>query len=196
MNEVATVVQPERILMLDTETLGTDSDRAVIWQVSLTAMDVASGEMLPVRHDQYYPIQPQLDRGRVIEADTMLFWMDQPDDSRKFMRECASQDPAEIAALLVNFTTMFNAMVDGKPYELFANSPSFDCTKVRSLFADWGFDAPWDFRKERDLRTLCALVGLDPKSVPQVPGFIPHNAYHDCRQQFAIYKAARGIGVE
>ena len=186
------VVQPERILMLDIETLAKDTDKAVIWQVCLIGYDIESGSIIPVRHNQYYPIQPQLDRGRVIEADTLIYWMSQPDAAREKIVECASQDPEEIQALLVNFTTMFNALTDGKPYELYGNSPSFDCTKLKSLFNDWGFEAPWDFRKERDLRTLCALAGINPKAVPHVPGFIAHDALSDCLQQIAIWKAARG----
>lgn len=196
MNQVTTPVQPEVILILDEETLATDSDRAVIWWTCLIGYDIAKDEIIPVRHDQFYPIQPQLDKGRVIEADTMLFWMDQPDEVRKLMLECASNDPSEITSLLVNFTTMFNAMVDNRPYELYANSPSFDCNKLKSLFNDWGFEAPWDFRKERCLRTLCSTAGIDQYAVPKVPGFIKHHAFQDCRQELAIYKAARGIGVE
>ena len=196
MTDVSTPVQPEVILILDEETLATDTDKAVIWWTCLIGYDIAKDEIIPVRHDQFYPIQPQLDRGRVIEADTMLFWMDQPYEVRKLMKECASNDPTEITSLLVNFTTMFEAMVQGRPYELYANSPSFDCNKLKSLYADWGFDIPWDFRQERCLRTLCSAAGVDQYAVPKVPGFIKHHAYHDCRQELAIYKAARGIGVE
>lgn len=196
MNAITNYEQPEVILILDEETLASDSDRAVIWWTCLIGYDVAKDEIIPVRHDQFYPIQPQLDKGRVIEADTMLFWMDQPDEVRKLMKECASQDPSEITSLLVNFSTMFDAMVAGRSYELYANSPSFDCNKLKSLFADWGFDIPWDFRRERCLRTLCANAGIDQYSVPKVQGFIKHHAYHDCRQELAIWKAAKGIGVE
>lgn len=196
MSELATYTPPEVILILDLETLAADTDNAVIWWTCLIGYDVAKEEIIPVRHDQFYPIQPQLDKGRLIEADTMLFWMDQADEVRKLMKECASQDPSEITSLLVNFSTMFEAMVAGRSYELYANSPSFDCNKLKSLFRDWGFDAPWDFRRERCLRTLAANAGIDQYSVPKVPGFIKHHAYHDCRQELAIYKAARGIGVE
>lgn len=196
MTAIANVVQPEVILVLDTETLASDSDRAVVWWSCLIGYDVPNDMIIPVRHDQFYPIQPQLDRGRVIEADTLLFWLEQPDEVRLLMKECASQDGAEINSLLVNFTTMFEAMTQGRPYELYANSPSFDCNKMKSLYADWGFTAPWDFRKERCLRTLCSNAGIDQYAVPKVPGFIKHHAFHDCRQELAIIKAARGIGVE
>lgn len=196
MTELATYTPPEVILILDLETLAADTDNAVIWWTCLIGYDVAKEEIIPVRHDQFYPIQPQLDKGRLIEADTMLFWMDQADEVRKLMKECASQDPSEITSLLVNFSTMFEAMVAGRSYELYANSPSFDCNKLKSLFRDWGFDAPWDFRRERCLRTLAANAGIDQYSVPKVPGFTKHHAYHDCRQELAIYKAAKGIGVE
>lgn len=196
MNPITNVEQPEVILVLDLETLATDTDRAVVWWACLIGYDVLIDSVIPVRHDQFYPIQPQLDRGRIIEADTMLFWMDQPDEVRLLLKECASQDPSEINSLLVNFSTMFEAITQGRPYELYANSPSFDCNKMKSLYADWGFAAPWDFRKERCLRTLCSTSGIDQYAVPKVPGFVKHHAFHDCRQELAIWKAARGIGVE
>jgi len=75
MSELNIYQQPEVILILDLETLASDTDKAVVWWACLIGYDVAKEETIPVRHDQFYPIQPQLDRGRIIEADTMLFWM-------------------------------------------------------------------------------------------------------------------------
>src|SRR3546814_8115714 len=86
---------------------------------------------------------------------------------------------------------MFRDLTKNRPYEIYANSPNFDCTIMKSLYNDHGMTIPWDFRKERDLRTLCSMAGINAKEVAKVSGFVPHNAYWDCRQQIAIYLEAR-----
>lgn len=184
--------QPEVVLMLDIETLAAKTERAVVSQVALIGYDLDKDEMIPIRHHQYYPLHPQIkDLKRVIEADTIIWWMTQPDEARRHFLECASDDVEELPALLKNLSMMFKDMTRGRPYEIYANSPSFDCKIVQSLLDDFGMQVPWDFRQERDLRSLCAMAGVDPKAVPHVPGFIAHNAYWDCRQQIAIYLEAR-----
>src|SRR3546814_15230642 len=79
---------------------------------------------------------------------------------------------------------------------IYANSPNFDCTIMESLYNDHGMTIPWDFRKERDLRTLCSMAGINAKEVAKVSGFVPHNAYWDCRQQLAIRSEERRVGNE
>src|SRR3546814_10421074 len=88
---------------------------------------------------------------------------------------------------------MFRDLTKNRPYEIYANSPNFDCTIMKSLYNDHGMTIPWDFRKERDLRTLCSMAGINAKEVAKVSGFVPHNAYWDCRQQIAIYLEARRV---
>src|SRR3546814_3401051 len=75
-------------------------------------------------------------------------------DARRHFLECASYDPEELPALLKNLEMMFRDLTKNRPYEIYANSPNFDCTIMKSLYNDHGMTIPWDFRKERDLRTL------------------------------------------
>src|SRR3546814_6527778 len=95
--------------------------------------------------------------------------------SRHFL-ECASDDPEELPALLKNLEMMFRDLTKNRPYEIYANSPNFDCTIMKSLYNDHGMTIPWDFRKERDLRTLCSMAGINAKEVAKVSGFVPHTA--------------------
>lgn len=190
-NPISIPTQPEVILMLDIETLATSSEKAVVSQAALIGYDLDQDEIIPIRHHQYYPLDPQIKAGRVVDADTIIWWMTQPDAARSHFIECASDDPEELPALLRNLQMMFRDLVKNRPYEIYANSPNFDCTIMKSLFNDHGMQMPWDFRMERDLRTLCSQANINPKEVPHVSGFIPHNAYWDCRQQIAIYLAAR-----
>lgn len=191
-----TIEQPQLILSLDIETLGT-TERSVVTQVALIAYDLEEDEILKIRHHEDYPIIPQQRyKNRIIDGATVMWWMQQSDAAREHFKNCDSTDGDEIPALLTHFTTMFDAIVtneDGttKPYELYANSHSFDCVILKSLFADYDMPSPWDFRRERCLRTLCSNAGIDAKAVPHVPGFVAHDPFWDARQQIAIYLEAR-----
>src|SRR3546814_3238144 len=127
--------------------------------------------------DLFYPLDPQIKAGRVVDADTIIWWMTQPDEARRHFLECASDDPEELPALLKNLEMMFRDLTKNRPYKIYANSPNFDCTIMKSLYNDHGMTIPCDFRKERDLRTLCSMAGINAKEVAKVSGFVPHNAY-------------------
>ena len=185
--------QPEVILMLDIETLATSSERAVVSQVALIGYDLEQDEYIPIRHHQFYPLDPQIKAGRVVDGDTIIWWMTQPEAARAHFVECASDDAEELPALLKNLHMMCKDLIGNRPYEIYANSPNFDCTIMKSLFGDYGMQTPWDFRKERDLRTLCSMANINAKEVVKVPGFVAHNALWDCRQQIAIYLEAQRV---
>src|SRR3546814_10313407 len=65
--------------------------------------------MIPFRHHQFYPLDPQIKAGRVVDADTIIWWMTQPDEARRHFLECASGDPEELPALLKNLEMMFRS---------------------------------------------------------------------------------------
>src|SRR3546814_848882 len=154
----AIIAQPEVILMLDIETLAASSERAVVSQAALIGYDLETDEMIPFRHHQFYPLDPQIKAGRVVDADTIIWWMTQPDEARRHFLECASDDPEELPALLKNLEMMFRDLTKNRPYEIYANSPNFDCTIMKSLYNDHGMTIPWDFSKARDLKTRTAHV--------------------------------------
>src|SRR3546814_10021408 len=58
----AIIAQPEVILMLDIETLAASSERAVVSQAALIGYDLETDEMIPFRHHQFYPLDPQIKR--------------------------------------------------------------------------------------------------------------------------------------
>src|SRR3546814_5145895 len=127
----AIIAQPEVILMLDIETLAASSERAVVSQAALIGYDLETDEMIPFRHHQFYPLDPQIKAGRVVDADTIIWWMTQPDEARRHFLECASDDPEELPALLKNLEMMFRDLTKNRPYEIYANSPNFDCTIMK-----------------------------------------------------------------
>src|SRR3546814_20584059 len=60
----AIIAQPEVILMLDIETLAASSERAVVSQAALIGYDLETDEMIPFRHHQFYPLDPQIKADR------------------------------------------------------------------------------------------------------------------------------------
>src|SRR3546814_10457251 len=80
--------------------------------------------MIPFRHHQFYPLDPQIKAGRVVDADTIIWWMTQPDEARLHFLECASDDPEELPSLLKNLEMMFRNLTNNRLYEIYANSPN------------------------------------------------------------------------
>src|SRR3546814_136057 len=110
--------------------------------------------------------------------------MTQPDEARRHFLECASDDPEELPALLKNLEMMFRDLTKNRPYEIYANSPNFDCTIMKSLYNDHGMTIPWDFRKERDLRTLCSMAGINAKEVAktELRNLVSEQSEHEVRE--------------
>jgi hypothetical protein len=175
-------------LMLDIETLAIGSD-AVVTQTALFGWDLDDPDtLLELPHFQYWPIQPQqeLIPPRRIHADTLIFHTTVGTD---FSRN-DSKDFDDLPSLARHFLRAFDRFTEGGklPYELWARG-MFDTVIMKSLLNQCGFDAPWDFRSERDLRTLEAISGVSYKDVPQPVGFIKHRADWDCNFQIRHHTA-------
>jgi hypothetical protein len=65
---------------------------------------------------------------------------------------------------------------------IWANSPSFDCVILRSLFEDCSLEAPWSFRDERCLRTMSKYLDPNGKLKPPV-NLRAHDALSDAEWQ-------------
>ncbi len=71
---------------------------------------------------------------------------------------------------------------------VWANPADFDLPILRSAFALFGQDIPWDRRSTRDARTLFQLVGGQPDV--DGTGFTYHDAFDDAvMQAMAVQKA-------
>src|SRR3546814_13180081 len=79
----AIIAQPEVILMLDIETLAASSERAVVSQAALIGYDLATNQMITFRPPQFYTIDPQIKPSRVVDSDTIIRWLTQPDSARR-----------------------------------------------------------------------------------------------------------------
>jgi len=181
---------PELGLMLDLETGGTGPN-SVVTQCAIIAFDLTDPENRLRTIDEYLPIQPQIELGRRIDADTMFWWMDQEDAAKNRLRMSGGNDMVELEALTRGIVRKFNQITQDNsiPYELWCRGPHFDVTILSTLLVDCGQEIPWRYDTPRDLRTLMALAGLSTSEVSK-SGLTPHVAVDDCKFQIRCYTEA------
>jgi hypothetical protein len=188
---------PDLIISVDIESLAL-GPRPVITQIAMLGYDLQEDELLENRHVQFYPIEPQqqIIPPRRISADTLSWWMTQPDEAREKFKYSTETDFEDLAARLRNLVHVFNQLTDnGKAnYELVAKGPQFDIVAIETLLEEVGLTVPWAYDRVVDLRTMLRRAGINARNVPKPAGCIPHVAFWDARWQINQYLAAvRGV---
>jgi len=137
-------------LMLDLETFGSNSD-SVICSIGAIEFDIKTGET----GRQFYQkidVQSCLDVGMKVSGATLMWWLRQSEDAR---RELYDAKPEHVFKVLQNFSVFFNAL--GKDVQIWGNSNRFDMGILENAYNKSITPIPWNFRKERDVRTLVSL---------------------------------------
>jgi hypothetical protein len=158
-------------LMVDIETMGNQSYSSI---VSIAAVEfnietAATGK-------EFYRIvslQSCLDLGLIVNADTIMWWMQQSDEARL---EFVKDEIVSIQQALTEFSKFCHVF-----YQVWANSPRFDLGIIQNAYNKAGIPIPWDFRKERCLRTLSNIKPSIRGNVKKQG--ISHNALFDCYNQ-------------
>lgn len=119
--------------------------------------------------------------GLTTDAATKSWWDDQPPETQALLyRDQISLDTAAFA-----FCAWWRSVNGGN---LWAHGAAFDPPMLAVAMNAVDLDAPWDYRAVRDTRTLYALAGFDPKTVPNVG--VAHHALDDARCQAVCVQAA------
>lgn len=164
-------------LMLDIETLGTESNSAIL-SIAAVEFDLVSGEAGETFYEKI-DLQSCLDIGLKVSGGTLAWWVNQTPEA---LKEAFSDEGRSLKDVLSDL----KEFCKGKEYHVWGNSARFDCGIVTDAFIATGISntPPWDFRKERCLRTL---VSFAPE-VKQNHIFegVKHNPLHDCLNQISI----------
>lgn len=158
-------------LMLDLETMGTKSNSAIL-SIGAVEFDILTGKT----GKEFYrniSLQSCISLGLKVDADTIMWWMQQSDDARNSLTE---RKVVSIQQALIDFKEFCS-----KEYQIWGNPARFDCGILLNAYNKAGMPIPWDFRKERCVRTL---VSFNPeiKNNLEFTG-IAHNALADCYHQ-------------
>lgn len=129
--------------MIDIETLGIEPG-SVILSIGACRWD------LDGIHDELHMSVSRescRDAGLVEDADTLSWWQDKPDEINHILTGgIPLKDALERLAAFY-----------GDSAEVWAFSPSFDCTHLEQAYEAVGIVEPWSYKEKRDCRTLASL---------------------------------------
>ena len=160
-------------VMIDIETLGTDSNSLVV-SISAVQFDLKNGTVGDT-FEIGIDLKEQMDKGAIIDADTVMWWLEQSQDAQKQLTKL-TRVPVHTA--LFEFSTwLYKIGVKG----LWGNGATFDNVIVRNLYARHSLKLEVPFWFDRDVRTIVAIKNIDTRDFPFVG--TKHNGLDDCLHQ-------------
>lgn len=160
--------------MLDIETMGNESYSSII-SIGAVEFDIKTGDTGNEFHT-YISLHSCIDAGLIITPQTVLWWLEQDIES---INDLISGQ--KTAMPLTDALQSFSDFINNNDYQVWANSPRFDCGILQNAYTRVGIPIPWNFRNERCVRTLASF---NPEKVVKYhPIGVIHNALADCRNQ-------------
>ena len=146
-----------RHIMVDLETMATTPD-ALIWQIGACAFDPETGVVDDECSFSMFP-DPNGQQGRRIDADTVAWWMRQPDEARlRFGDPDVHRVDLEFALAELERWARFQLVYrDADPF-VWSHGAPFDLPILKHAMAAAGLTPWWRHWHERDTRTLFAAV--------------------------------------
>lgn len=166
-------------LMLDLETMGNKSNSAIV-SIGAVEFDIETGEL----GREFYcviSLQSCLNKGLIINASTLYWWLLQNENARKEICAGNSKIATTLERALENFSSFINK-IGGNNVQIWGNGARFDIGILEDAYVSCGYlEMPWNFRNERDVRTLVSFAP-NIKEQFQFQG-IEHHPIHDCKHQ-------------
>lgn len=165
-------------IMVDLETLGTVAD-SVILSIGAVKFDLETGK---IDDDGFYAsvsVESNLQMGRRISEDTLLWWFKQPAAAQQVFFE-----PKETLETAI---VQFSDWIGTDDYNIWSNGADFDIPMLAHAFAQHSIEVPWKFWNSHCFRTYKRLPGAN--AVKPVSAGVKHNAMADAFNQ-AVHAAA------
>lgn len=160
--------------------MGTGADAAIL-SIGAVSFDINTGEIGSTFHVKV-SLESCVRAGLKMDVSTVLWWLKQNDDARRAVSDGVGMELKEALEQLERFI---------KPgVNVWANSPRFDLGILQTAYRLFDKNIPWDFRKERDVRTLVSYDTETAKSIA-FDGTL-HNPVHDCIHQIRVCVAIHG----
>jgi len=166
-------------LMLDLETMGNSSNSAIV-SIGAVEFDIESGHFGREFY-QRVDLQSCLNMGLIVNASTIYWWMQQSDKARMELVKNSDQ-LAKVLQELHGF------MLELGNFQIWGNGARFDIGILEDAYKACGYiETPWNFRNERDVRTL---VSFAPKVKEHYPFTgTEHHPIDDCKYQIGYCSA-------
>lgn len=180
--------------MLDLETLGTSVGSVI---TSIGAVSFGGGE---IKDEFYAKINPKscVKHGMTMNPDTVLWWLDQNDDSRKEIVGCKNaKSIEEVLSGFSEWCRTFNdnkaRLFPSKDIEVWGNGATFDNVLISDAYDRVGFIRPWSYAGDRCYRTI---KNLRPDIEIERTG-THHNALEDAKSQaIHLMKLSEVLGLQ
>lgn len=162
-----------RHVMIDIETMGNTSSAAIV-SIAAVRFDINTG-MISQNFYTRVSLESSLAYGLSVDASTIEWWMKQEAAARHALFEDSIPLNRSLRAL--------NGFVTKDDF-VWGNSARFDLGILESSYKETTIPMPWDWRKERDYRTLVSLAPSIKKEHKWKGN--AHDALDDCINQVAI----------
>lgn len=165
-------------LMFDIETMGNESFSAIV-SIAAIEFDIKTGEI----GQQFYQrinLQSSIDIGLKMSPSTVLWWLQQDKAAQQALLQEPLSDIKDVLMDLSYFCKNGNYITWGR-------SPRFDQGILEDAYVSTKTPLPWDFRKERCVRTMEALRP-EIKANTTFVG-VKHNPLDDCKHQIKYCSA-------
>lgn len=177
---------PNKHLMIDIETLGTQPGCAVV-SIGAVWFDPEDNGWKP-RHRGYYAevlLEDALKHGTA-SPGTLKWWMGQSEDARKFMANDEGKIPLKQALEgLDAFIHHQSQHAQRRDVYVWANGPEFDLTLLDAMYGKLELPSPWNYGRSQSCRTVLwaarTFFGCDKP--PFKAGRTAHNALDDAIHQ-------------
>lgn len=183
--------------MVDIETMSIHVN-ALILSVGVVAFDIKTGKVIEPHFYRVVDMEDQSSYHRVVDASTLSWWLSRDDDGNLRAEQLVDMFDEEESHPLDEVLRDLGLMIrehqlkktinppspEPKKIMMWAKSPQFDLSVLKSAYEDVQMMVPWTYKDEMDLRTLMSLY--DGKKIDfKIPGQ-KHNALHDAMLQAKI----------
>lgn len=173
---------PHPHVMVDLETMGVTPGSAIV-SLGAVAFDPLAGTLGETFY-RVISLRSCQKAGLTIQADTVLWWMQQSDAARWQLNR---PDAEELEAVLAWFTRWWHRR---RAKFIWGHGANFDEPLLSAAFRAAHVVIPWNYWNARCTRTLFALTGERPNREQGVH----HNALDDAKAQAeAVIRAYRRL---
>jgi hypothetical protein len=178
-----------RHLMLDLETLSTQSNAMIVGLGAVVIEDTATKDMTVVGSYRA-AVNPSL--GNIpqdkfhIDPSTVLWWLRQSPKARKLIY--SADTPLPVA--LEEFSS-FVGMI--KPTYIWGNGASFDNLILANAYKILGLKQPWTYKQDMCYRTFKNLKPLILMNVIEEPHTAYGDAYNQALHLYQLLREGNGI---
>ena len=194
--------RPTLHIMVDLESLGTDTD-ALVTEIAAMTFEMDSKE-----NQHHFSKMLRLDSLDTIPVNvsTLNFWMKDKANTDK-LKNLLNPTPLEAtrrvgpACLWAEFHSWLSAVVEQYPdhdIRIWGNGIGFDIAKMNYNFEQMGLKSPISFRGEMDMRTLLYYAGVvsgqrRDEINAKFNNRNPHNALADVRYQIEVVQYCNAV---